>query len=46
MNRKYFQNFGHAVGEGAMGAVIAIANTAAVVGFGGVVKATPAFMLQ
>ncbi|ARF12734.1 hypothetical protein SporoS204_00245 [Sporosarcina ureae] len=26
-----------------MGAVIVIANTAAVVGFGGVVKATPAF---
>ncbi|WP_025784211.1 GntP family permease [Sporosarcina sp. D27] len=43
INKKYFQNFGHAVGEGAMGAVIAIANTAAVVGFGGVVKATPAF---
>ncbi|PID22990.1 citrate transporter [Sporosarcina sp. P3] len=43
LNKKYFQNFGHAVGEGAMGAVIAIANTAAVVGFGGVVKATPAF---
>ena len=43
LNKKYFQNFGHAVGEGAMGAVIAIANTAAVVGFGGVVKTTPAF---
>lgn len=34
INRKYFQNFGGAVGEGAMGAIIAIANTAAVVGFG------------
>lgn len=43
INKRYFQNFGHAVGEGAMGAIIAIANTAAVVGFGGVVKATPAF---
>ncbi|MCM0625493.1 SLC13 family permease [Lysinibacillus sp. OL1_EC] len=43
INRKYFQNFGGAVGEGAMGAIIAIANTAAVVGFGGVVKVTPAF---
>ncbi|REB08114.1 GntP family permease [Sporosarcina sp. BI001-red] len=43
INKKYFRNFGFAVGEGAMGAVIAIANTAAVVGFGGVVKATPAF---
>ena len=29
-----------------MGAVVAIANTAAVVGFGGVVKATPAFGQQ
>ena len=27
-----------------MGAIIAIANTAAVVGFGGVVKATPSFV--
>ncbi|MCM3316905.1 SLC13 family permease [Rummeliibacillus stabekisii] len=43
INRKFFRNFGGAVGEGAMGAIIAIANTAAVVGFGGVVKATPAF---
>lgn len=43
LNYKYFQNFGSAVGEGAIGAVTAIANTAAVVGFGGVVKATPAF---
>ncbi|MER2260924.1 MAG: SLC13 family permease [Psychrobacillus sp.] len=43
INRKYFQNFSGAVAEGAMGAVIAIANTAAVVGFGGVVKVTPAF---
>lgn len=42
-NKRYFQNFGKAVGEGAMGAVVAIANTAAVVGFGGVVKATPSF---
>ncbi|SIT80058.1 GntP family permease [Edaphobacillus lindanitolerans] len=43
LNRKYFRNFGHAVSEGTAGAVIAIANTSAVVGFGGVVKATPAF---
>lgn len=43
INRKYFHHFGKAVGDGAMGAVIAIANTAAVVGFGGVVKATPSF---
>lgn len=43
INRKYFSNIGKAITEGAAGAVIAIANTAAVVGFGGVVKATPAF---
>ena len=43
INRKYFVNFGKALSEGTMGAVIAIANTSAVVGFGGVVKATPAF---
>jgi len=43
INRKYFANIGKAITEGATGAVIAIANTAAVVGFGGVVKATPAF---
>ncbi|GGA23121.1 GntP family permease [Psychrobacillus lasiicapitis] len=43
INRKYFHNIGKAFGEGALGAVIAIANTAAVVGFGGVVKATPSF---
>ncbi|ALS77984.1 GntP family permease [Planococcus kocurii] len=43
LNRKYFRNIGDAFSEGAVGAVIAIANTAAVVGFGGVVKATPSF---
>ncbi|RNF38407.1 GntP family permease [Planococcus salinus] len=43
INRKYFHNLAKAFGDGAMGAVIAIANTAAVVGFGGVVKATPSF---
>lgn len=43
LNRKYFRDIGHAFGEGAVGAVIAIANTAAVVGFGGVVKSTPSF---
>src|SRR5690606_30455448 len=43
INRKYFQNIGHAFGEGALGVVIAIANTAAVFGFGGVLRATPAF---
>lgn len=43
INRRYFLNFGKAITEGAAGAIIAIANTSAVVGFGGVVKATPAF---
>lgn len=43
LHRKYFINFWHAISEGTMGALIAIANTAAVVGFGGVAKATPAF---
>lgn len=43
LNRKYFRNFGKAVSEGTVGAIIAIANTSAVVGFGGVVKQTPAF---
>lgn len=43
LNRKYFKSFWNAVSEGTMGALIAIGNTAAVVGFGGVAKAVPAF---
>ncbi len=43
LNRKYFKNFWEALSEGTMGALIAIGNTAAVVGFGGVAKAVPAF---
>ncbi len=43
LNRKYFANAWGAVSEGTIGALIAIANTSAVVGFGGVAKATPAF---
>lgn len=43
LNRKYFANVWGAVSEGTIGALIAIANTSAVVGFGGVAKATPAF---
>ena len=43
LNRKYFFNLRQAVSDGAFGAIVAIANTSAVVGFGGVVKATPAF---
>jgi H+/gluconate symporter-like permease len=43
LHRRYFLNIGKAVSEGTLGALIAIGNTSAVVGFGGVVKATPAF---
>ena len=44
VNFKFAKNVGDTLGAGAMGAVIAIANTAAVVGFGGVVKVTPSFL--
>lgn len=43
LNRKYFKNFWEAISEGTLGALIAIGNTAAVVGFGGVAKAVPTF---
>jgi H+/gluconate symporter-like permease len=43
LHRNSFLHFGKAVTEGITGSLIAIANTAAVVGFGGVVKKTPAF---
>ncbi|MGM0846586.1 MAG: GntP family permease [Bacillota bacterium] len=43
LNRKYFKGFWGAVSEGTVGALIAIGNTAAVVGFGGVAKVVPAF---
>ena len=45
LNRKYFKSFWNAVSDGTMGALIAIGNTAAVVGFGGVAKAAPAFQV-
>lgn len=41
---KYMQNREKAIAEGTLGAIIAIANTAAVVGYGGVVKQTEAFL--
>ncbi|MGY3715329.1 GntP family permease [Sutcliffiella cohnii] len=41
--RKYFKSFWDAVSAGTMGALIAIGNTAAVVGFGGVAQKVPAF---
>ncbi len=43
LNRKHFQDIGKALTDGTIGALIAIGNTAAVVGFGGVAKAVPAF---
>ncbi|MCA1032448.1 GntP family permease [Bacillus timonensis] len=45
LNRKYFKSFWNAVSEGTVGALIALGNTAAVVGFGGVAKAVPAFQV-
>jgi H+/gluconate symporter-like permease len=43
LNIKSFTDLGGAVSLGATGAVIAIANTCAVVGFGAVAKVSPAF---
>lgn len=45
LNRTYFKNFWEAMSDGTMGALVAIGNTAAVVGFGGVAKAVPAFQV-
>jgi len=43
INHRYIVNLGAAVNQGTAGALIAIGNTAAVVGFGAVAKTTPAF---
>ncbi len=43
LNRAHFADFSGAVAGGAIGALIAIGNTCAVVGFGGVARMTPAF---
>ncbi|MFJ7827129.1 GntP family permease [Psychrobacillus sp. NPDC096623] len=43
VGRKYSDNFWEAFSAGTVGAIIAIGNTAAVVGFGGVAKNVPAF---
>lgn len=43
VNRRYFLNLSHAVSSGTLGALIAIANTAAVVGFGAIARLSPAF---
>ncbi|TKB47520.1 GntP family permease [Thalassotalea mangrovi] len=45
INATHFHNINHAVSEGTTGALIAIGNTAAVVGFGAVAKSTDAFQL-
>jgi H+/gluconate symporter-like permease len=45
LNRTHFQDLGKALTDGTIGALIAIGNTAAVVGFGGVAKAVPAFQV-
>ncbi|WP_269619769.1 GntP family permease [Zhongshania sp. BJYM1] len=43
INFKHFHNMNRAINEGTTGALIAIGNTAAVVGFGTMAKASPAF---
>lgn len=43
INFRYFKNLGNAVNLGTTGALIAIGNTAAVVGFGAIAKTTEAF---
>ncbi|RZM72475.1 GntP family permease [Pseudoalteromonas rubra] len=43
INFKHFHNLSQAVNLGTTGALVAIGNTAAVVGFGAVAKGTPAF---
>ncbi|BDX07496.1 GntP family permease [Planctobacterium marinum] len=43
LNFKRFKDISSAVNQGTVGALLAIGNTAAVVGFGSVAKATPAF---
>ncbi|WP_394175582.1 GntP family permease [Thalassotalea litorea] len=45
INSKHFHNINNAITEGTTGALIAIGNTAAVVGFGAVAKSTDAFQL-
>lgn len=43
IHRRFIQGLREPVASGALGALVAIANTAAVVGFGGVAKLAPAF---
>lgn len=43
INFRHFQNMSKAISEASTGALIAIGNTSAVVGFGSIAKVTPAF---
>lgn len=43
MHWRHFASLREPIGSGALGALVAIANTSAVVGFGGVARLTPAF---
>lgn len=43
INFRFFHNINNAIGEGTTGALVAIGNTAAVVGFGSIAKSTEAF---
>lgn len=45
LNRRYLVSLDSAINEGVTGSLLAIGNTAAVVGFGSVAKLTPAFTL-
>lgn len=45
IHRRHFAGLREPVAAGALGALVAIANTAAVVGFGGVAKLAPAFQV-
>lgn len=45
INYRHFHNLDHAINQGTVGALIAIGNTAAVVGFGTIAKASPAFAI-
>jgi len=45
INYRHFHNMNRAINEGTTGALIAIGNTSAVVGFGTVAKASPAFLV-
>lgn len=45
LNWRYFLHINHAIHHGTVGALVAIGNTSAVVGFGTIAKASPAFTM-